>query len=186
MASPSEAVDPDRIATLLHRDAVTRGPTLGGGRLVCIDGPAGSGKTTIAEAFLQREPEARLVHMDDLYDGWTGLPTVHHQLATLLEPLAATGAGHYRRYDWHAGAYTEKVEVAPTAWLVLEGVGAGHRYFAAHHTLLAWVTAPTATRRRRWLAREGSEDWWEPWRRGEEQHFARDHTRERADHVVET
>lgn len=180
MASPSD------VAALLHRDAAARAPTLGGGRLVCIDGPAGSGKTTIAAEFLLREPDARVVHMDDLYDGWTGLATVHHQLRSLLEPLADTRPGRYRRYDWYTATYAEEVVVQPTAWLVVEGVGAGHRDFASHHTLLAWLTAPLAERHRRWLAREESAEWWEPWRRSEDAHFARDRTRARADLVVET
>ena len=31
--------------------AASRPPTLGAGRLVCVDGPAGSGKTTLARAL---------------------------------------------------------------------------------------------------------------------------------------
>lgn len=183
MASPSE---PTEVAARIHRLATARTPTLGGARLVCIDGPAGAGKTTVAAAFGRSEPDARVVHMDDLYDGWSGLPSVDHQLATLLEPLAETRPGHYRRYDWHAGAYTARVEVPPTPWLVVEGVGSGHRRFAAHHTVLVWVTAAPEVRRRRWLAREGSAQWWQWWDREESEHFARDRTRQRADLVVET
>src|SRR3546814_12089505 len=46
----------------------------GGGRLLCIDGPAGSGKTTLAEGISDAFPGSSLViHMDDLYLGWSGL-----------------------------------------------------------------------------------------------------------------
>ena len=41
-------------------------PTLGPGRLVCIDGPAGSGKTTLAGAVAAAAPEAYVVHCDEL------------------------------------------------------------------------------------------------------------------------
>ena len=45
-------------------------PTLGPGRLVCIDGPAGSGKTTLARAVEQAVQGSRLVQCDDLLHGW--------------------------------------------------------------------------------------------------------------------
>ena len=38
--------------------------------LVCIDGPAGAGKTTLAELLMARHPHARVMHLDDLYAGW--------------------------------------------------------------------------------------------------------------------
>ncbi|MBJ7451459.1 MAG: uridine kinase, partial [Blastococcus sp.] len=48
------------------------GPRLGGTRLVCVDGPAGSGKTTFAGRLAAAlGDDAELVHMDDLYAGWT-------------------------------------------------------------------------------------------------------------------
>ena len=50
---------------------------LGPVRLVAIDGPAGSGKTTLAGALsdelVGRGAKAAVLHLDDLYDGWTGL-----------------------------------------------------------------------------------------------------------------
>ena len=47
-------------------------PLLGRTRLVCVDGPAGSGKTTLADRLVTAlGPGAAVVHMDDLYAGWT-------------------------------------------------------------------------------------------------------------------
>src|SRR3546814_20216068 len=63
----------------------------GGGRLLCIDGPAGSGKTTLAEGISDAFPGSSLViHMDDLYLGWSGLdatlgPRVAEQIAERSE-----------------------------------------------------------------------------------------------------
>ena len=49
--------------------------TLGKGWLVCVDGPAGAGKTTVAEelvaAFDEVGATVQLVHMDDVYAGWS-------------------------------------------------------------------------------------------------------------------
>ena len=41
-------------------------------RIIAIDGPAGSGKTTLAERLSQNFPERpiAIIHMDDLYAGW--------------------------------------------------------------------------------------------------------------------
>ncbi|MFC6345622.1 uridine kinase, partial [Nocardioides hankookensis] len=75
--------------------------------MICVDGPSGSGKTTLAAEIVRSDPMAVLVHMDDLFEGWDGLPRVDAQLDGLLRPLAAGRAGSYRRYDWVAGAYAE-------------------------------------------------------------------------------
>ncbi|WP_246142709.1 AAA family ATPase [Nocardioides rubriscoriae] len=166
-----------------------REPTLGGARLLCVDGPAGSGKTTLARAVAARTG-APVVHMDDLYDGWTGLATVTDQLGTLLGPLAVGRPGHYRRYDWHVGAFAETVEVAPPGpggLLVVEGVGSGLAAYAALQTVLAWVEVPRDLRLRRGLERdgEGVRAEWLAWQAAEDDHFNRDRTRQRADLVVD-
>ena len=72
-------------------------PQRPGTPVVCVDGPAGSGKTTLAAALAASRPAATVVHMDDLYPGWDGLPHVGAQLTSLLEPLAERRPGRYRR-----------------------------------------------------------------------------------------
>lgn len=182
MASPSDA------ATVVLRQARARTPTLGDTRLLCIDGPGGSGKSSLAKACVDEAGGgAVLVHMDDLYDGWAGLATVGDQLETLLRPLAAGEPGRYRRYDWHRRRFVETVTVEPSRLLVLEGVGAGSLAYADLCTLLVWVAAPPDLRLTRGLDRDGEElrDQWLQWRLDEEVHFAHDRTEERADVVVD-
>lgn len=161
-----------------------RPPTLGSGRLLCIDGPAGSGKTTLA-AHVAALTQARVVHMDDLYEGWDGLPTVDAQLESLLRPLAEDRAGTYRRYDWHQATWAETVTVAPESLLVLEGVGSGSTTFS---TVLVWVEAAYDVRMARGIERDGDAfaPHWEAWAVAEQEHFDRCRTRERADLVVAT
>ncbi len=171
------------VLALLER----REPTLGGGRLVCIDGPAGSGKTTLATAVAGAVSGASVVHMDDLYPGWSGLGRVDAQLEDLLVPLGEGRPGSYRRYDWHAGEFAETVRVAPASLLVLEGVGSGAERFGELHTVLVWVEAPYAERLRRGIERDGDAfaPHWEQWARDEHDLFARERTRERADLVLD-
>ena len=162
---------------------MSRTPTLGSGRLICLDGPAGSGKTTWAAGIAQLAPEATVVHMDDLYPGWSGLPEVDAQLDDLLRPLAEDRPGSYRRYDWVAGEFAERVVVDPTPLLVVEGVGCGAARFSDLVTLLVWVEAPEHLRMERGIARDGDAfaPHWEQWAVDEAAVFAREKTRERAD-----
>lgn len=183
MGRPSDGTAAAVLDLLLARPA-----TLGGGRLLCIDGPSGSGKTTLATAVADLAPEALVVHMDDLFEGWAGLPTVDAQLDGLLVPLAAGRPGSYRRFDWAADRFAETVTVDPAPLLVLEGVGSGSSGTADLATVLVWVEADRDVRMARGLDRDGEayRPYWEQWALAEQEHFARHRTRDRVDLVVRT
>ena len=125
--------------------------------------------------------------MDDLYAGWSGLPRIDEQLDGLLSPLGEGRAGSYRRYDWLAGEFAETVTVEPVPLLVLEGVGSGASRFDRLRTVLAWVEAPYDERLRRGLERDGDTfaPHWEKWASDEDELFARERTRQRADVIVD-
>lgn len=180
MTEPARDLDPVLDVLAMLR---TRSPTLGEGRLVCVDGPAGSGKTTLATALAGAVPGATVLHTDDLYDGWDGLPRVSEQLLPLLADLATGRPAAHRRYDWEAGRFTEQVPVPATDLLVLDGVGSGSLDVARWCTVLVWVEAPEPLRRARALARDGDAfaPYWEAWRAAERAHFEAQGTRDRAD-----
>lgn len=167
--------------------ASSRPATLGTGRLVCIDGPGGSGKTTLAAALAALAPGTVVVHMDDLYDGWSGMRAGADQLGPLLRALAGRRPGSYRRYDWHAAAYAETVTLDPTPLLVVEGVGAGASVVADLVTALVWVWVPADLRLSRGLERDGPElrEQWGRWMHDEDELFSRERTVERADVLVD-
>jgi uridine kinase len=160
---------------------------LGSSRLVCIDGPAGSGKTTLASAVAELGG-AHLVRMDDLHPGWEGLFEVDQVVLGLLRPLAEDATGYYRRFDWGDGEYRETHHVDPTPLLVLEGVGSGNRAWRDLVTTLVWVEAPDEVRLARGLARDGEaqREHWLGWMRDEERLFAEQDTRAHADLVLDT
>ncbi|WP_245161115.1 uridine kinase [Blastococcus sp. CT_GayMR16] len=160
-------------------------PRLGDTRLVCIDGPAGSGKTTFAGRLAGAlGHRTGLVHMDDLYAGWTLTGAAARLCTGVLRPLADGRAGGYHRYDWAAGRFAEETVPVPVAEvLVVEGCGSSPRSLDRWTTLRIWVEAPQPLRLARGLARDGDEqaDHWQEWQREEAALFAAEDTRARAD-----
>jgi uridine kinase len=164
-------------------ERVTSAPArLGPVRLVCIDGPAGSGKTTLA-SLLGDALGAQVVHMDDLFEGWGGLSGAWPRLRDwVLAPLARGESGRYRRYDWAAGQYAEWHDVPVQGALVVEGCGSAAREVDTWASVVIWVEAPRPLRVARGIARDGEAvlENWMAWMAQEDEVFAREGTRERA------
>ena len=179
-----EALDPPQVAARLLAAA----PAQGRVRVLAVDGPAGSGKTTAADR-LGRELGAPVVHLDDLYEGWTGLRTSlwRRLREQVLEPLAAGRPASYRRYDWDTERFADWVPVPPTGLLVVEGVGAAARPVEPWLALRVWVESPPDVRLRRGIERDGEQlrEQWLSWSTDEQVHFADDGTRDRADVLVD-
>ena len=158
---------------------------LGRARLVCVDGPAGSGKTTFAGRLAAAlGTDGALVHMDDLYAGWTLTGAAARLAAGVLRPLAEGRPGAYHRFDWAAGCFIPDVVAVPvTEVLVVEGCGCAPPSLDGWTTLRVWVEAPAGVRTARGLTRDGvgMADEWRRWQRMEAALFAADRTRERAD-----
>lgn len=164
-----------------------REPTLGRGRLLCIDGPAGSGKTTLAAEVVVLTGAVPL-RMDDLYPGWDGLDHVGPAVRGILEPLAEGRQGHYLRYDWRTARHAEENLVDPAPLTVLEGVGSGSAAWSHLITALVWIEAPDELRLARGLARDGQDQLphWRSWMEAERRLYAADPIRDRADLVADT
>jgi uridine kinase len=173
---------PSDILTLTQ----SRAPTLHAGRVIAIDGPSGSGKTTLGDQ-LGGLSGARVIHLDDLYDGWPGLHTGVGQLVEgVLVPLAAGVSGTYRRYDWHTSQFAETVLVAPAPLLIVEGVGAGAGMCTPFLTTLIWVEAPLELRLEQAVVRDGEHLRQKllRWQDLESGHHESEKTRDRADLVI--
>lgn len=175
------------VTTLLEQ----RPPALGAAWLVSIDGPAGSGKTTLASEISDRlersgSPSA-VLHMDDFYEGWSGLDATGELERRVLDqtlcPLAAHRVSRWQRYDWKAERFAEWRELPPPEVLILEGCGSGALAYASYITVLVWVEATRGTRLARGVQRDGADvvPRWLRWIESETRHFAANDTRSRAD-----
>lgn len=131
----------------------------------------------MAEARL-RDLDPQLLHVEDLYPGWDGLEAGSRALAGVLAQRA------YRRYDWVAGEFSERVVIGPELPLIIEGCGAITREavtaaqeFAgpAARVLSLWLECPAGERRRRALARDGDmyAPHWNRWAAQEDALYAR-------------
>lgn len=164
-------------------------PRAGSTTVVAVDGPAGSGKTTLAARLAALLDDAPVVHMDDLYPGWDGLAAAAVTLTEqVLAPLGAGRAARYRRWDWHASRYAEWVPVPAAPVLIVEGCGSGSTPGAGYLALLLWVEAPHDVRQARGFERDGDgfRPYWERWARQEAALFTVERTRERADLRIDT
>jgi uridine kinase len=177
---------PPDVAGVVLDLASARPATCGDVRVLCVDGPAGSGKTTLATAVAERTG-AQVVHMDDLMDGWRGVAGTGPQLCSILEPLADGAPGSYRHFNWHLDRFDRVVTVPVAPWLVVEGVGSGNPVVADRVTVLVWVEADDDLRLARGLERDGAEmePHWRQFMIDEAALFSTQRTRERADVVVD-
>ena len=163
--------------------ALDRPPTLGSGRLICIDGPAGSGKTTWAAGIAELARRATWCTWTTSTRAGPACRRSTPSSATCCFPWREDRPGSYRRYDWVAGEFAERVVVDPAPLLVVEGVGCGASRFDSLVTVLVWIEAPEHVRMERGIARDGDAfaPHWKQWAADEAAVFARERTRERAD-----
>ena len=179
-----DARRPLTFAALADR-VLASAPRLGGTRLVCIDGPAGSGKTTFAGRLAGTlGADTVVLHIEDLYAGWTLTGAAARIAASVLGPLADGRPGAYARYDWAARRFSPDPTPVPVpSTIVVEGCGSSPRAFDPWTVLRIWMEAPADLRVARGLARDGDAmaAEWRRWQSTEAAEFAREDTRARAD-----
>jgi len=159
----------------------------GGTRVVLIDGPAGSGKTTLA-ARLGQALGAQVLHADDMYEGWEGLSVLWDILGErLLEPLSRGEQAGFERWDWLASARAEHIDVPAADAVVVEGVGVAQRAARPYASLVVYVDAPWPERLARGVARDGESmrAQWDVWQCAEEEFLNAEGTLQASDIVVD-
>jgi uridine kinase len=164
-------------------------PRCGATKVVAIDGPSGTGKTSFAAALAKRIPSGCVLHMDDMYAGWDGLEQAVTDLYDqILAPLARGERAAYRGWDWEHERYDGWHSLPATNLLLVEGAGSGAGRNAELESVLLWLEADRDVRFRRGIERDGEAylPHWRRWAAHEEALFADDATRDRADLIVNT
>ena len=171
----------DILADVLQRDAAESGI-----RLLGVDGPSGSGKSTLA-ARLAARSHAPMIEIDDFvswpdFPGWW--PRFERQVLT---PLLSGSDAHYQVRDWANDEFGTSLNGwKTTAWaplVILEGVTCTRLAAADRLAYRIWVEAPEDIRLHRGVERSGElhRQLWLDWMEEEQQFFADDGTRARAD-----
>lgn len=154
-------------------------------RIVAIDGPAGSGKTTLASRIASTwvDKNVLTIHMDDLYDGWENALS-ERLTRTLVQSIALPASMgksfSYRKYDWIQKRFEKTIECEVPDLLILEGVGSGQKSVRQYLDQLIWTETDSETGLQRVLRRDGDylETEMRVWQMRESEHFQRDNTRD--------
>jgi hypothetical protein len=174
----------------LDTTAILAAPArLGDTRLVAVDGPSGSGKSSFADRLLASLPDAVLVRTDD-FATWDDPVSWWPRLVDgVLTPLSQGRLGGYQRTEWSDGRPRpgDLVTVRVPDILLVEGVSSGRRSVRARLSCLVWCEVDDPNERlARAVARDG-EACREPlltWQAFESGWFAVDRTRDAADYVL--
>jgi len=149
----------------------------GSTRVVTIDGPAGSGKTTLAASLAAELADCQIIHLDDLYDGWS--QDLDRELAerietSIIEPLRLGAEPRYLKYDWHVHAFTELVTVPRSTYVILDGVGSGNPMLRDCVALAIWIESEPESLLSRLVDRDGEylRDDLLRWQQHESEYFA--------------
>lgn len=169
-----------------------REPTCGRSRLVVIDGPSGAGKSELCRDLIAHLDATRsdcsrsVLHLEDLYHGWDGLPHLEARLSPVLRSLASGDTTEFSPFDWSLGQPGPPTQIEPADLIVVEGVGAAGRAWSDLTTTLVWTTRVDALERA--IRRDGERfrTDLEQWHRAERKLFAAERPWERADLIVES
>lgn len=158
-------------------------------RVFAIDGVAGSGKTTLASQLQIDLPRSQVVHMDDLYSGWTNplsQELTRRVFDEILDPFLKSQEVIYRKFNWHQGVFDETIKITPTNTLLLEGVGAGQSAFRKALSRIIWVEFDPESGFERVIARDGEKVKAEMlnFLRDQNKHFSAELTDKVADYTV--
>ena len=152
---------------------------------ISIDGPAGSGKTTLAGRIASSftgGPVA-IIHMDHLYNGWEDAltPQLTRTLTNqILAPISQGKSFSYRKYDWLKKGFGEFVSIALPKLLILEGVGSGQKVTRKYTDEAIWIEVESEVGLQRVLRRDGDylETEMRVWQLREQEHFKAENTRD--------
>ena len=133
-------------------------PKCGQSVVITIDGPAGSGKTTLAKELAQADGSSYTVHMDDLYEGWaqTLTPKLTEKLLKLLAEVRDENLIRFTPFNWVENKMAAEMEHPAPRFLILEGVGSAQSAIREFVSLSLWIEVLPDIGLERVIARDGA------------------------------
>ena len=160
--------------------------------IVLIDGRAGSGKSTFAESLQQQlfrdgESAPRVIHMDNIFEGWDGLALgSDYMVRFILQPLARRETASWQDWSWVKNQRSSWREFSGGTPLIVEGCGSLTERSKEHADISIWLEASEETRRERWIQRERHLEKFDFWAAQELDFYAREKSQSLADLVIKT
>jgi uridine kinase len=160
--------------------------------IVLIDGRAGSGKSTFAKALQQQlfrdgESAPRVIHMDNIFEGWDGLALgSDYMVRFILQPLARRETASWQDWSWVKNQRSSWREFSGGTPLIVEGCGSLTERSKEHADISIWLEASEETRRERWIQRERHLEKFDFWAAQELDFYAREKSQSLANLVVKT
>ena len=160
--------------------------------IVLIDGRAGSGKSTFAESLQQQlfrdgESAPRVIHMDNIFEGWDGLALgSDYMVRFILQPLARRETASWQDWSWVKNQRSSWREFSGGTPLIVEGCGSLTERSKEHADVCIWLEASEETRRERWIQRERHLEKFDFWAAQELDFYAREKSQSLADLVIKT
>ena len=158
--------------------------------IILIDGRAGSGKTEFAKdlqnnLFQILEQAPRLIQMEDLYSGWSGLNEgALYLLREILIPLNNNQAVYWKIFDWEKDSRVENLSsFEKTTPLIIEGCGSLSQASAEIADYRIWVEAGESIRRQRFSERDQGifDEYFDKWAKQEDEFYSTHRSAELAD-----
>jgi uridine kinase len=160
--------------------------------IILIDGRAGSGKSTFAESLQQQlfrdgESAPRVIHMDNIFEGWDGLALgSDYMVRFILQPLARQETASWQDWSWVKNQRSSWREFSGGTPLIVEGCGSLTERSKEHADISIWLEASEEVRRERWIQRERHLEKFDFWAAQELDFYAREKSQSLADLVIKT
>jgi uridine kinase len=155
-------------------------------KIIVIDGPAGSGKTTLAKSLSGLLENCPIIHMDEIYEGWENAlsPKTSQDLVEwIINPLLENNSIEYIKYDWNLEQRIEKVVINNSKIIIIEGVGSSSFEIFKHASLKLWIEVNKETGINRVLTRDGLQiqEQMKTWQSQESKFFIENNSKENSD-----
>ena len=155
-------------------------------KIIVIDGPAGSGKTTLAKSLSGLLEYCPIIHMDEIYEGWENAlspKTFKDLVEWIINPLLENNSIEYIKYDWNLEQRIEKVVINNSKVVTIEGVGSSSFEISKHASLKLWIEVNKETGINRVLTRDGLQiqEQMKTWQSQESKFFIENNSKENSD-----